>query len=132
MSLVGFVMVGGCLKLDCSLYLFIIKLLVSVRFWSELPVHISSILFALVFVHILHHIFFLLRLQSPPSLSSSCLPYYISPFIHSGSEKGLHCQPTLTLFCKEITDFKLRPEPISKTACLLHTYTKACVQRNQK
>jgi len=55
-SLLGFVMIGCCLKLGCILHLFIIKLLVSVRFWSELPVHISSILFALVFMHISHHI----------------------------------------------------------------------------
>ena len=54
--LIGFVMAGVCLKLGCVLYLFIIKLLISVRFWSELPVHISSILFALVFMHILHRI----------------------------------------------------------------------------
>jgi hypothetical protein len=76
--------------------------------------------------------FFFLRLLSLTSLSSSCLPYYISPFVRPASEKGLHCQPTLTFFCKEITDFKLRPEPISETASVLHTYTKACVQRNQK
>ena len=97
--------------------------------------HISYILFAVVFMRILHHIlcvFFFLRLLSLPSLSSSCLPYYISRFVRSGSEKGLHCQPPLTFFCKEITDFKLRPEPFSEIVCVLHTYTKACVQRNQK
>jgi len=31
-----------------------------------------------------------------------------------------------------MTDFKLRPEPISETACVLHTYTKVCVQQNKK
>jgi len=29
----------------------------------------------------------------------------------------------MTFFCKEVTDLKLRPEPISETTCVLHTYT---------
>jgi hypothetical protein len=112
-SLLGFVMVGCCLKLGCILHLFIIKLLVSVRFGRRylciFP--LFYLLLSLCTLFIVFYVFFL-RLVSLPSLSSSCLLYYISLFVPSGFEKGLHCQPTLTFFCKEITDFKLRPEPI--------------------
>jgi len=138
-SFIGFVIVGVYLKLGFRiLYMFIIKLLISVRFWSEIPVHISSILFALFYLllslctfFIIFYVFF-----SATSVSTIIIillfTYYISRFMRSVSEKGPHCQPSLTFFCKEITDFKLRPEPISETACVLHTYTKACVQQNQK
>jgi len=56
-------MVGGCLKLGCILYLFVSKLLVSIRFWSELPV-MFPVLYLLLFLCAFFIVFYCFFLAS--------------------------------------------------------------------